>query len=169
MICCAVYVIPRFRVGAWRVGLRAAWWLDQLMQGAEPPAEPVLLKPLGVAVRQSSDAHYVEDNDLGAALRYIREHLNERLTVQDLARHTATNRRRLERLFQKNLGRSPAREIERVRLEKAAALLAETEMPLLEIAGRTGYSCLPHLSRAFRQLYGVPPIQYRRQNRAGED
>ena len=59
--------------------------LDQLMQGAVPPDEPLLVKPLSVAPRQSTDIVAIADPQVAAAMRFIREHACQGIRVEDVA------------------------------------------------------------------------------------
>ena len=106
------------------------------MRGEKMPADATLLSPLGIAERQSTDMYAVDDNDMATALRYIREHACEGITVSDVLRVIPLSRRMLEHRFQKVIRRSPHAEIVRIRMERTARLLRETDLPLAEIAQR---------------------------------
>ena len=70
--------------------------------------------------------------------------------------------RRLEQLFQENLGLSPAAYALAQRLQAARRLLTDTQHPLAEIALRTGFSSASTLSRAFAKHFGAPPSTLRK-------
>jgi LacI family transcriptional regulator len=72
------------------------------------------------------------------------------------------SRRALEICFRETLGRSPAAEIRRVRLERARRLLAEQDLPLSEVAVRSGFDSVEVLTRTFRRTYQQTPTAYRR-------
>jgi transcriptional regulator GlxA family with amidase domain len=78
------------------------------------------------------------------------------------------SRRSLERRFAHWLGRSSKAEILRVRFERVAALLADTDLPLAAIAARTGFPYVEHLSAAFKKRFGVTLGQYRSSHRYRE-
>lgn len=126
----------------------------------------VLVPPTGVVTRASSD-HGSEDPHLAAALAHLRAHLHRPLDVASLARAAGTPRRTLERLFRAALGRSPLDEIRRQRVERAQELLAGSDLPLEQVAERTGFSGPDRLGVVFRQVAGVTPGAWRRQHRAG--
>ena len=149
------------RLGGSRVGYAAAELLDRLMRGERPPADPMLFAPTTVATRQSTDVVAVDDPELAAALRIIRERAVEGIDVADVLRAVAISRRSLERRMQAAIGRTPRQEIERVRLDQAARLLTETDLPLVEIARRIGYEHPQRLSERFASVYGVPPGRWR--------
>ncbi len=149
-----------------RLGYEAAALLDRLMHGEPAPKRPVLLEPIGVFARQSTDILAIEDEDLSRALRFIREHAsNEQLDVDDVLDEVLISRRSLERRFRETLGRSPQAEITRVRIEKAKRLLAQSDMPMPKIAARSGFSSAARLAVVFRRETGEPPTAYRQRHR----
>ncbi len=150
-------------IPAQQVGYQAAALLDSLMAGGEPPNEPTLLPPLGVVARQSSDVVSVDDPDLAAAVRYIREHAWESLSVTDIVDSIAISRRSLERKFRAVLGHSPTEEIQRLRLRRAKSLLEGTDLKMPEVARKSGFSNAKQLSTVFHQTMGITPTAYRRQ------
>ena len=155
-------VIPDSR-GA---GYRAAQLLDRMMRGERVPADATLLSPLGIAERQSTDMYAVDDADMATALRYIREHACEGIAVSDVLRVIPLSRRMLEHRFQKVIRRSPHAEIVRIRMERAARLLRETDLPLAEIAQRAGFASSIYLSKAFKNYTGVSPRSFRMNGRS---
>ena len=84
----------------------------------------------------SSDMHAAGDRALREALAFIREHCREDLSVEQVARRAALNRRTLERRFQLHVGRSPHEQLIWERVEQAKRWLTETDLPISEIAGR---------------------------------
>lgn len=92
---------------------------------------------------------------------WIREHLDEDLSVDRLARQAAMSPRNFARAYAAETGVTPAKAVERVRLEAARAALAGNAA-LEEIAARTGFSDPERMRRAFIRLYGAPPGAMRR-------
>jgi LacI family transcriptional regulator len=148
-----------------RTGYRAAELLDRMMLGDSIRAEAVLIPPMGIAQRQSSDVYAIDDEDVVAALRYIREHACDGITVADVLREVPISRRMLEHRFLKLVRRSPHAEIIRIRMERASRLLRETELSLAEIAGKAGFAHADYLSVAFKKHMGVSPRDYRKDKR----
>ena len=153
--------------GAVRIGYEAAACLDEMMQGRATPREPVFLEPWRLVVRQSSDVIAVEDRDVAAALRYIRTHACLGIRVEDLLREFATSRSSLERRFRRHVGRTPKSEILRVQMNQAQLLLADSELPISEIARRTGFGNEKYFSDAFVRELGLRPGAYRSRKQAG--
>lgn len=148
-----------------QLGAEAAATLDRMMDGVDPPREPVLIKPTHVMTRQSSDVLGVEDPDLEAAVRYIREHAPKSIQVADVAREVGVARRSLERKFHDALGRSPAAEIRRVRLARATQLLAETSLSIPKVAQASGFGSSMYLAYVIKEATGLTPMKYRNQMR----
>jgi len=145
-----------------KIGYEAASLLDRMMSGQPGPRQPVLIPPVGIVQRQSSDTFAMEDADLSMALRYIREHAHRPISVTDVLDAVSLSRRALEQRFAKFLGRSPAKEIRRVRLQRAKRLLVETDLPVPVIASQSGFNHPEVMIRAFRREMGISPGQYRR-------
>jgi LacI family transcriptional regulator len=133
------------------------------MAGGKPPEESVLLEPVGVTVRRSSDVLAVADPQIAEVLRFIRAHACGHIGVSDILKHVPMGRRVLERKFRAVLNRSPHEEILRVRLEKAAQLLSGTTLTLEAIAGDTGFGTAARLSVEFKKRFETPPGAYRKQ------
>lgn len=149
-----------------RTGYEAAALLDRMMHGERHDGEAVLVPPLGVVARGSTDVLAIDDADISAAVRFIREHALQGIQVADVLREVPLSRRVLELRFQRLLGRTPHQEIERVRVDHVKRLLLSTELSLEAIAQRTGYKHVEYLCVAFRRAKGVPPGKFRSLNRA---
>ncbi len=145
-----------------RTGYAAAALLDRMMSGET--VEPVghRVSPLGVVVRESSDVLAIEDADVSAAVRHIREHACEGINVQDVLEHVPLSRRALESRFRKLIGRTPHEEIDRVQLNRVKELLRQTDLSMSEIAHRAGFEHVEYLSTVFKKKFGMPPSAYRR-------
>jgi len=154
-------VIPDVR----RTGWVAAEILDAWMSGSRPAELQHPIPPLGVATRRSTDMLAVEDADLAAAVRFIREHACDGITVADVVGKLPLSRRVLESRFERVLGRSPHAEILRVRLERVKQLLTQPGWTLDAIAHKTGFHHGEYLSAVFKRETNLTPGAYRRQHR----
>jgi LacI family transcriptional regulator len=148
---------------AQRIGFEAAVLLERLMAGQRAPCETIFVPPLGIVTRQSTDVLAIEDRDIAAAVRFIRENAGTGIKVEDVLKAIPLSRSVLERRFVKLLGRTPKEEIVRVRLERVKQLLAESELPLRQVAAMTGFEHAEYLSVLFKQKTGQTPGQYRAQ------
>ncbi len=94
-----------------RIGYEAAALLDRLMQGKRGPGKRILIEPIRVVVRRSTDTLAIEDQDLARAIAFIRVNASTPIQVSDVLRAVPVSRSWLERRFQEALGRGPAEEI----------------------------------------------------------
>jgi LacI family transcriptional regulator len=146
-----------------RVGREAARVLDSMMEGNPAPTEPVLVPHRGVIQRQSTNTLAIDDRPLAEALHFIRMNLHRPIGVGDVVEATSLSRRLLEQRFQKTLGRSPAAEIRRVRIERAKQLLTDTQLSVAQVALASGFNFVEAMNVVFRREVGITPTQYRRQ------
>jgi LacI family transcriptional regulator len=164
---CEVAPVPisAVQLGCEQIGYQAAAELDAMMRnpGAPPPAD-VLIPPLGVVERRSTDTLAVDDDAMVKALRFIRENPSQQMDVNDVSRHAGICRRTLESRFQTLLGRSPASEIRRVRLVRAVDLLKRSNLPIATVAERSGFSSPEYMASVFRSQLASTPQQYRKQD-----
>ena len=158
---CCLPQLSAIAVATERIGEAAAELLEQLMRGKPVPKAPVLVPPIGINARQSTDALMIQNPELLQALGYIREHATEPIQVDDILRVVPIARRSLERFFQESLGRSPAEEIRRVRLERAKHLLATTDLPIPKVAQASGFGTGEYLATLLRKTTGMTPLKYR--------
>jgi LacI family transcriptional regulator len=143
------------------VGFEAAKLLDELLRGQPAPREPVLVPPMGLVTRQSTDVLAIEDEDVAAAVKFIREHRAQPINVKDVLKHVPVSRRSLYRKFQEAMGRSLAAEIRLAHIQQAKRLLATTDWPVSRIADASGISSPTRFGIVFRRLTGYTPTEYR--------
>lgn len=149
-----------------RAGYGAAEILDPMLRGKAAPVAELLVPPRGVAVRQSTDVLALDDRDVAAAVRMIREHACNGINVEDVLKQIPLSRRVFESRFRKHLGRTPHDEILRIKLDRVKQLLDETDLTLDEIATRSGFRHVEYLSVAFKRVVGLPPSRYRSAGRS---
>jgi LacI family transcriptional regulator len=165
---CEVLQIPMsgIMVAAEQIGHEAARLLHRLMRGGKAPKEPILFPSLSVVTRHSTDTLAMPDRALVKALSYIRANVSREIQVNDVAREAGVSRRVLERRFAEQLGRTPAEEIRRLHFERAKELLAETDLPIPDVAEAAGFGSPEYLAYLFRENMKVTPLQYRKQIRS---
>jgi LacI family transcriptional regulator len=145
------------------IGYEAAALLDRLLNREPMSDQPLLLRAVGVVTRQSTDVLAVSDPDLKTAISYMREHISDPITVDDLLRHACLPRRSFDRKFRSALGRSPAQEMRRMRIEMAKTLLAsDARIKTENIVRHCGFYCRSQFFTAFQQITGMTPAEYRR-------
>jgi transcriptional regulator GlxA family with amidase domain len=103
-----------------------------------------------------------------ALLAWARENLALPLTVDQLAQQAAMSPRNFARLFAAELGATPAKAIERLRVEAARALLDSQPLQVEDVALETGFGDQERMRRAFLRAFGQPPQALRRAARASQ-
>jgi LacI family transcriptional regulator len=144
-----------------RIGHRAAQLLDNLMDGALAPTEPLVLPPIAFVVRQSSDAFVVDDPIVSQALRFITDTLHLGVNVDQVAAHVATTRRTLSRRFNRSLGQTIHDAITQLRLERVKRQLVNTKAALKTVAVECGFRDAIHLCKVFQRVEKTSPSEYR--------
>jgi len=152
-------------LNAEKSGYQAAELLDGLMARKERNRQ-IVVEPLWVIARRSTEAMAVEDSKVSAALRFIRDEGRGPIGVNNVAAHVGLSRRALEIRFNRSLHRAVREEIERVRLLWVRKLLVETNLSTAKIAAASGFSSLSYLSKVFHRQTGETMNQYRRQRRS---
>ncbi|UPT64810.1 MAG: DJ-1/PfpI family protein [Hyphomonadaceae bacterium JAD_PAG50586_4] len=95
-------------------------------------------------------------------LDWMRGHLAERLSVEQLAERMAMSPRNFSRAFARSFGVSPAKVVERLRLEAARERVEDSREPIELIAASTGFRDPERMRRAFIRAFGQPPQGLRR-------
>jgi LacI family transcriptional regulator len=145
-----------------RIGYEAATLLDKMMRGQAPPEEPILINRLHVVVRQSSDVTAIRDAEVAAAVRFIREHAHEGITVDHVVATVPISRSALERRFMRGVGRTIKSQINRERIRRIKDLLAHTDYKLSAIADQVGIAHAEYLNVMFKDVVGMTPGVYRK-------
>ena len=103
----------------------------------------------------------VPDPRVRLAARFARDHADQVVTANDMAEAASLSASRLTALFREQMGESPVGYAERLRLERAATLIAHSGLTVKEAAGAAGYGDPYHFSRRFTRRMGVPPSAWR--------
>lgn len=94
---------------------------------------------------------------------YLIHHLADRVTIEALAKQFLMNPTTLKKVFKEVYGTSLAAHMKQHRMEHAAQLLTQTDIPIGQIALNVGYESQSRFTTAFRATYGLLPTAYRKQ------
>ena len=94
-------------------------------------------------------------------VRWIRAHLHETLSIEQLAEQIGMHPRNFVPAFANATGQTPAKAIERMRLEAAFTLVGQSDLSLADIARQVGFGGTERMRRAFMRAFGVPPQEMR--------
>ncbi len=148
-----------------RIGYHGADLLDRLINGQLAPGETALFPPLGLRRRVSTESSAVDDKAVASAMRIIRSRACHGVSVEEVAEAVDASRSTLERRFRRAFGRSPAAEIERLRMAEAKLMLSETSNRVASIAEAVGYKSAAQFVTAFKRYTKMTPSQYRASKR----
>lgn len=154
--------------GPERVGYESAAMLARFLAGKKEERTPLHISPVGVLSRHSTDVLAMDDRELAQALEYLRKNAFGTLQISDVLKQVPLSRRALELRFRQTLGRSPAAELRRLRVNKAKQLLTNTNWSMPKIAAASGFSQAEIMNRIFRRELQQTPTQYRRAARSGK-
>ena len=96
------------------------------------------------------------------ALQIMEDHIEDTLSVSQVAEIIGISARKLERGFADKLGRSPLKVYRDLRLDRAHDLVSQTALPFGEVAIACGFSNVTLMKRWFQGKYGEPPCDVRR-------
>ncbi|MFB3827077.1 MAG: XylR family transcriptional regulator [Bryobacteraceae bacterium] len=148
--------------GSLRIGYEAAAVLDRIMSGRKPRRTRMVIDPIGVMPRGSTDIFAVEDRKVAEAMRYVWERACDGIQARDVADAVGVSRSGLDAHFKRGLGRTVRAAIRDAQLQATVRLISDTTLSLKEIAGKTGFRSVQHMTTVFRQAFGNPPAEYRR-------
>ncbi|GAA4175424.1 GlxA family transcriptional regulator [Shinella granuli] len=103
----------------------------------------------------------IDNATLIRIVQQMEANLSEPLRLADMSPASGLSRRQMERLFRREMGRTPARYYLDLRLERAHLLLVTSSLPVIEIAMACGFSTASHFSRTYRERYGCTPQRTR--------
>ncbi|RYE31220.1 MAG: GlxA family transcriptional regulator [Hyphomicrobiales bacterium] len=96
-----------------------------------------------------------------SAVRLMQRHVEDTISIADIAETVGMSPRQLERLFLRYLQTSPARYYLSLRIDRARELLLYSDRPILEVAIAAGFTSTSHFAHWFKRLQGVRPSQLR--------
>jgi YesN/AraC family two-component response regulator len=99
------------------------------------------------------------------AVRYIQEHYNENISVNDLAERYDMSSNYFSAIFKKEQHQSPVDYITTLRVKKAMELLECSDKSVVDIAKKVGYEEASYFYRVFKKYTGMTPLHYREQHR----
>ncbi|MEL7469302.1 MAG: GlxA family transcriptional regulator [Pseudomonadota bacterium] len=147
--------ILRERLGETVANSAARYVLHQTIRPGRTQQLPSLTEPLGRSVPAS----------VRTAIRQMEAHLEEPLTIPEIAAEAGLSQRQLNRLFARHLGKTTALYYRDIRLDRARGLVTQTELPLTEVAIASGFRSQVTFSRAYRERFGLPPGKDRTEGR----
>lgn len=134
--------------------------LDAVRHLSEGPQDAASARPAPRALRGG-----LAPSALRRVREHVEQHLNTRITVDELAAMAGLSACHFARAFRQSLGAPPHRYILQRRLQRAADVVASTSRPLAEIASELGFADQSHFTRAFAESFGQTPHEFRLRHR----
>lgn len=141
-----------------RIGMEAANLLAQLING-EDPLRQMVIPPLDIDARESTDIIIGQDGIIREVKNYIRINIGRGINVADVAEAFPMSRRALEKRFLQHEGQTIHDELIRVRLEKSCSLLT-AGTSISAACYESGFASLQHFYHAFKRRYNLTPAQF---------
>lgn len=129
-----------------------------------PELERWLANELFPAIKAQLDALTVsrQARTVSQVIQYVRDHLEDDLTLQKTADHFQLSVSYLSKIFKDEAGRNFSDYVLELRIEKAKDWLEHSNMPIKEMAERLGYASVQNFKRVFKLWCGLPPGEYRK-------
>lgn len=145
------------------IGYRGAAMLDSLMGRGLRPKEPVRVPPFRLVVRKSSDLVAINHPGVAKSLRFMWDHCNEPISVNDLAKVASMSVRNFHDAFVENVGRPPGQELQRIRIDRAKKLLVDADHKIEAVAEMCGYENANSFWVSFKRSTGISPKAFQKQ------
>jgi len=133
--------------------------------GSRAPDYPrVVVPPMGVVQRQSTDFKSLQDPYVIQAMHFIRQHACRGIKVAQVVDYVGISRSNLESRFHAECGHSAHSEIHKIKLETACKLLLSSNETINVIAQKSGYPSLQYMYAVFKKHFSQTPKQYKQIN-----
>lgn len=116
---------------------------------------------------QINKGNRLRDFYIKEAFSFIEQNFQNDISVEDIAAFCGLNRSYFGKIFRENMGKSPQEFLISYRMTKASELLKLTDLSIADIGNAVGYPNQLHFSRAFKNVYGISPRQWRNENKRG--
>ena len=147
-----------------RGGYEVAAMVNQMKADPSFEGQDIVLQPLHIVTRESSNLITTKDVQIHAALTFIHSNLEHKIVVSDVLERVPMSRRLLEQRFFKATGKTIYQYISEQRIDHLARLLLETDEPIANLAALMDEPDPKSLSRRFKEIKGCTPSEFRKRN-----
>ena len=147
-----------------RGGYEAAEMAHRMFQDPSYPWHDIVLEPVRIVPRTSSNVMATKDAAIHDALRYINDNIDHKIQVSDVLEHVPLSRRLLEQRFLKETGTTVYQYITEMRISRFEQLLLSSKDSVADIAARMDEPDAKNLSRRFQAVRGCTPSEFRKLN-----
>ena len=143
-------------------GYNAGKLLHQLITKEITEPFNIVVNPLIIERRKSTEKYAVSDKNIRTILNYIEKNYANHLSVEELVKQVPLSRRVLEKKFKEETGESLYQYIQNYRIDQFTRLLITTDYSLFEAALQSGFENYKNVSRVFRKYKLLSPAEYRK-------
>ena len=147
--------------GTRQMGYRAAKLLHQVLDHRVMPLQRILVPPVKVVARRSTDFRSLRDPSVIQAMHYIRHHACRGIKVEQVLEAVGMSRSNLEKRFKDETGQTIHNAIHSEKLERASNLLISSSLSVNEISQMCGYPSIQYFYSVFRKDYDMTPKEHR--------
>lgn len=147
--------------GAREIGYQAAKLLHKLLNGQKVPSTPILIPPITVHTRNSTDYRSLSDPLVIQAMHYIRHRACHGIKVEQVLDHLEISRSNLEQRFKNEMDRTIHQVIHEEKIARAKNLLEQTDISIQEIADICGYPSVQYFYSVFKKEFEMTPKEFR--------
>ncbi|WP_140921186.1 D-xylose utilization transcriptional activator XylR [Limnobaculum xujianqingii] len=147
--------------GSRQMGYQAAKLLHKLLKQGDFPVQRILVPPVKVVERRSTDYRSLHDPAVIQAMHFIRYHACKGIKVEQVLDAVGISRSNLEKRFRDETGNTIHGLIHQEKLNRASEFLAASTLSINEISQMCGYPSLQYFYSVFKKEYGITPKEYR--------
>ncbi len=144
-------------------GFQAAAMAEKMVRHPAYTGEDIIIKPMNIVPRMSSNVFATKDPAILSALQYINANIDHKIMVSDVLSHVPLSRRLLEQRFRKETGTTLYQYISVLRMDRFAQLLLSSNDSIANIAARLEEPDTKSISRRFLAIKGCTPSEFRKQ------
>ncbi|HDR1419275.1 TPA: XylR family transcriptional regulator [Pasteurella multocida] len=147
--------------GTSQIGYQAAKLLHQKLSGQPVSHKPILIPPISVEERRSTDYRSLQDPFVIQAMHFIRHRACQGIKTEQVLDHLRISRSNLEQRFKTEMDKTIHQVIHEEKLSRAQYMLRFTDVSTQEIAEICGYPSLQYFYAVFKREYGKTPKEFR--------
>ena len=147
-----------------RGGYEAASLAAHMLANPGDPGHDIVLEPLHIVTRESSNTITTKDEMVHEALMFIHSNVDHKIQVSDVLAHVPLSRRLLEQRFLKGTGLPIYKYIAATRVNRFTQLLLDSDDPITTISVKMDEPDPKNLARLFRKAKGCSPTEFRQRN-----
>lgn len=147
--------------GSRQMGYQAAKLLHKLLRQGNLPLQRILVPPIKVVERRSTDYRSLHDPAVIQAMHFIRYHACKGIKVEQVLDAVGISRSNLEKRFRDETGNTIHGLIHQEKLNRAGEFLVASTLPINEVSQMCGYPSLQYFYSVFKKEHGITPKEYR--------